>query len=135
MATAQNYNTVDPAIRDRIEKHIRTLGIIYIVWGILSILFGLLLIAFFGFISMVADDPQAAVVLRLIGTIAVAFTLVTGIPEIVGGWGLLKKCGWARILVIIMAAINVVDFPLGTALGIYGFWVLFKDESKQILVN
>ena len=135
MEQPQTANAFDPARREQTEKHIRTLGIIFICWGVLSILFGILMIMFFGFISMLADDPEAAIVLRIIGTIAVTFTLVTGIPEIIGGWGLLKKFSWSRILVIIMAAVNVIDFPLGTALGIYGFWVLFKEESKLILIH
>ena len=59
--------------------------------------------------------------------------VVTSIPEIIGGIGLLKKQGWARILVLILGFLNLLDIPIGTALGVYTIWVLLKEESAQIL--
>jgi hypothetical protein len=39
--------------------------------------------------------------------------------------------GW--ILTIILSILNLFALPLGTALGIYGFWVLTQPEAVQIL--
>ncbi|MFZ5519107.1 MAG: hypothetical protein ACOY90_20915 [Candidatus Zhuqueibacterota bacterium] len=61
-----------------------------------------------------------------------SFLVLTAIPGIIGGIGLLKRKSWARILILIVAAIDLLDFPLGTALSVYSFWVLLQDESAKI---
>ena len=44
----------------------------------------------------------------------------------------IKHRPWARILVLVLEFINLIEIPIGTALGIYTIWVLFKDETVQI---
>ena len=111
----------------------KLLGIMFIVWGVLSLLFGIA--AFFGlaFLGLLSGDGGAVAVLGLMAIFVGGFCIITGIPEIIGGWGLLNKKPWARTLVIVMAIINIIDPPFGTALGVYALWVLFKTESEQAL--
>ena len=120
---------------ERISEHIHLLGIIFVVWGGLSLLFGFGMWIFFAGIGAFAGEKEAMAVMLIIATIASGFSIVTGIAEVISGWGLLKKMSWSRVLTIIMAVINVISFPLGTALGVYAMWVLFKDESREVLVN
>lgn len=115
------------------ESHVRLLGILFIIWGILSIVFGLIIFGLFLGGGLLTDNEEAFAVLSIIGVAVGAFCVLTGIPEIIGGWGLLRKMQWARIVVLIMAVFNVINPPLGTALGVYAFWVLFNPESKAIL--
>ena len=117
------------------EHHIKTLGILFVIWGILSILFGLFIIMLFAMGGIISGEREAMLVLTIIGSIIGGFALITGIPEIMSGVGLLKFKRWSRILAIIMAAINIIDLPFGTALGIYALWVLVKPESERLLVN
>ncbi|WKN29733.1 hypothetical protein PZB74_12220 [Porifericola rhodea] len=51
-----------------------------------------------------------------------------GAVSILGGWGLLKHQEWARILIIILSILSLPGVPVGTALGVYGLWVLFSEE-------
>ena len=81
------------------------------------------------------NDPDAASVAALLGTIGGIAALVIAIfsvPALIGGIGLLKYKEWARVLIIVMSAINLIHFPLGTALGIYGIWALTKDETRDL---
>ncbi len=51
---------------------------------------------------------------------------------IIGGIGLFAKQHWARILVLILSAIDLINFPIGTAVGIYTIWVLVQAETAEI---
>lgn len=117
------------------QNHVRLLGILFIIWGILSVVFGLIVFTLFLSGGLLSGNEDAFAVLMIIGIVVGAFCLLTGIPEIIGGWGLLRKARWGRVVVLVMAVFNVINPPLGTALGVYAFWVLFNPEAKTILTN
>ena len=117
------------------ERHVKLLGIIFVVWGILSILFGMTIFLIFFATGVISGDEEALAIILFIGTMIAAFSCITGIGEIIAGWGLLERKRWSRILAMIMGVINIIDLPFGTALGIYALWVLLKAESEALLVN
>jgi len=47
------------------------------------------------------------------------------------GWGLLRREPWARMLTIVLSFLALFNIPFGTALGIYGLWVLSPAESER----
>lgn len=114
------------------ERHISLIGILWIVMGGLSLLFGLMgFLLLFG-ISFIPDmGREAPFILRTIGTIAVFFFALFGLPKIIAGIGLLKKKEWGRVLTLIVSFISLLNFPLGTALGVYSIIILVKEESIQ----
>ena len=57
------------------------------------------------------------------------------VPTVIGGIGLLKFREWARILLIVMSALNLINIPFGTALGIYGLWTLLNDGTRVLFKN
>ena len=63
------------------------------------------------------------------------FLLVLSAPGILGGYGLLKKYSWARVLVLILGALNLLNVPFGTILGVYTFWVLLNEDAAKSLLN
>ena len=75
----------------------------------------------------------AAPIAALIGLSIAGFLLLLSAPAIIGGWGLIKYKRWSRVLMIVISALHLLSFPLGTALGIYGLWVLLNDQSRQLL--
>jgi hypothetical protein len=130
------------------REHIRILGILNIIMGALGVLVGLAALLVMGgmagFITASLhsgsdSDYQngivAAPLMLTIGFAAAIFFFVLSLPSIIGGWGLLRFRPWARILVIIVSVFNLFHVPLGTALGVYGFWVLFSPEAQQLLQN
>ena len=51
---------------------------------------------------------------------------------IIGGIGLFAYRSWARILVMIVSALNCLNVPVGTAKGVYSIWVLMQPESIEL---
>jgi len=120
------------------EQHVKTVAILNIVCGALGILIALMVLMFFGGLAGVVhfdSDPDADIggaVLGLIGVVGFFAIAVYSIPALIGGIGLLKFREWARILVIVASALNLLNFPLGTALGIYGLWALLSNNSRVL---
>ena len=78
-------------------------------------------------------DAQLAVpVVGIVGAIIVVLIVVFSLPGIVTGIGLLHCREWARILGSVLAALSLPGVPFGTALGVYGLWVLLNAETVRI---
>jgi len=114
------------------EKHVNILGWLYIVFSV----FGLFLAIFLFWIiaggGLISGDPQAIFITGIVATAIAGFFTIISIPGIIGGIYLLKWKPWARILVLILGCLNLIDIPFGTILGIYTIWVLMKDETAQL---
>ena len=122
------------------REHIRILGILNIVMGCFTAFAGIVVFIVMGSIAQVVtaaaegqDSAVAAPIVTAIGMAVGIFLLILSAPTIVGGWGLLKFKPWSRILMIIVSILHLFHIPLGTALGVYGLWVLFSDEARRIL--
>ena len=57
---------------------------------------------------------------------------MVSLPGLITGIGLLKLQPWARIVGLVLAAINLINIPFGTVLGIYGLWVLLNKETETL---
>lgn len=112
------------------ESHIKLIGVLWIVLGGLSLAIGFIgFVVLFG-VSFIPDmDPEVPFILRTIGSIAVFFFALIGVPKIIAGIGLLKRKEWGRILTLIVSFISLLNFPLGTALGVYSIIILVKEET------
>ena len=56
-------------------------------------------------------------------------------PGFVAGVGLLGFKPWARVLTIILSAIELLNVPFGTALGVYGLWILLSRETEPLFLQ
>ena len=122
------------------DTHVKVLAVLYIVFGALGTLLGLGLMALLSFIGVAgaASDPDAWMALPVLGITGAAlgaFLLILSLPGILAGVGLLKYRPWARILTIVLSALNLMNFPFGTALGIYGLWVMLSDEGSRLFAQ
>ena len=72
------------------------------------------------------------VILSSIGCFAGGLTVLLSVPGIIGGIALLRYKPWARVLVLVMSAIGLLNIPIGTGMGIYSFWVLTRDETDEL---
>ena len=68
----------------------------------------------------------------LLGAGLTLLFLILGAPSIIAGVGLLGYKTWGRTLAIVISALHLLSVPFGTALGIYGLWVLLKPESEAL---
>ncbi|HUF48695.1 MAG TPA: hypothetical protein VMM93_12840, partial [Vicinamibacterales bacterium] len=68
-----------------------------------------------------------------LGGVAMTMALVAlAIPALLCGWGLLKFGKWARVLAIILGAIALIEFPLGTLFGVYVLVVMFRKDGEAL---
>jgi len=112
------------------RKYIEILAYLYIVFGVLTVAGGLITAFFIAGSGFISGDETAMWITSLIGG-GLGFVIAAiGVVSILGGWGLLKRHNWARILIIVVSILNLPAFPVGTALGVYGLWVLLSDQSK-----
>ncbi len=120
------------------QTHLKVLAVLFIVFGALGVLAALGLMAVFGVgagIVGATGDPDAAIAIPIIGITGVALTiflLALSVPGLITGFGLLKLKPWARILAIVLCAINLINIPFGTILGVYGLWVLLNGETERM---
>ena len=117
------------------EQHITLLGWLHIATNAL-----LILIAGFMFVVMVgaglmSGDAEAVRVMPIIGTAVGGFMTALALPGILTGIGLLKRKPWARIAAAVLGIINLMNFPLGTAVGVYTLWILLQNEAADHFVT
>ncbi len=117
------------------QTHVRLLGWLHIVFGAIGVLIGgsifLLFGGIAGVVTMAEPGPDAFVavpILGFIGALVLGIMLVLSVPGIVIGAGLLSMQPWARIGMIVLSALHLLNFPFGTALGAYGLWALLSPE-------
>jgi hypothetical protein len=114
------------------EKHINVVGVLYIVLSVLSFLGAFTVYFLLRLIGNFADDHDATMVLNIIANVLSIILVVLAIPGLIGGIGLIKRKNWARILVLILSILNLVNFPIGTAIGIYALWALLQPEVAAV---
>ena len=116
-----------------IEKHLTLLSIIQITLSAIGMLFGLALFLILSSIGVFVGEDEAAFILPLIGAILGGLIVISSSAGLIGGIGLLKRKPWSRIVLIIVSVLDLLNFPIGTAVAVYTFWVLMQDETISIL--
>jgi hypothetical protein len=120
------------------QQHVKVLAILHIVLGGLGVLAALVVMAVFGGLAGLAhlSDGDGGIVggtvLGLIGAGVTIIVLLISLPGLIAGVGLLTFQPWARILAIVISAIELPAFPFHTALGVYGLWVLLSNEGTAL---
>lgn len=115
------------------RTHVAVLGWLQILLGIVDLLMAAAVFGVFAAFGLVAGLAEPTVLPWLgpaVGTLLGFLVALTGLPNLLAGIGLLAGKSWARILALVMAVLNLLKFPWGTALAAYTFWVLLHDETR-----
>ena len=120
----------------------KLVGIFLMIHGGIQSLVMLLLVLIYGGLGVGMmttarkDDEQIA------GGFLLGFALLVGffmllfiIPQLVGGWKMIKERPNARTWGIIASIVACLNFPLGTAAGVYGLVFLFGEPGKQFYLG
>lgn len=114
------------------EKHITVLSILYLCNGALVLLGGGVAVLLVLGSGIAADQiPITGGIAAFIGV----FLLLLAIPSFIGGWGLMRRKSWSRLLVLVLGFLSLFSFPLGTALGIYTIWLLMQDGAEAFFAE
>jgi hypothetical protein len=122
-----------------VETHVKVLAVLYLVFSAFFLLAAVFLLLTFGGASAIvgtaAEPEDAAIALPILGITGIAlsgFFLAIALPGLIAGYGLLKRANWARILGIVLSALNLLNFPFGTILGVYGLFVLLHKDTERL---
>ncbi len=122
------------------RNHIQILGILNVVYGSFGIIAALIIMVIFGGAAGIIgiasrQEPDAMIaipIVTLVGGIIFFVLLITSLPAIVAGIGLLRMASWSRTVAIVVSVLHLFNIPLGTALGVYGLWVLLSKETVPL---
>jgi hypothetical protein len=106
------------------RDHNKTIGIAYGLIGLL-ILLGLM-------VAVVLELRKNAFPSRASSVPWELYLLPLPLLHLLTSYGLFTKRRWARLLALIFSVLYVWVFPLGTALGIYTWYVLHREDVKQL---
>ena len=115
------------------DKHLTTVAILQIGLSIFGFLIGGFILVLLTGIGVMIHDFQAQEILTIVGISVGSFFILLSVPSIIGGIGLYHRKNWARILILILSAIDLFNIPIGTALGIYSIWVLVQPETVKLM--
>jgi hypothetical protein len=120
------------------RDHNKLLSVLYFVLAGLQLLGG----AVFGLIYIVIGGAALSTARRdedqILGGIFLGLGLIIGLVMLVlgavtlfAGFKVRKEQPVGRILGIIISVLILLNFPLGTALGIYGLWFFLSETGKN----
>jgi hypothetical protein len=109
------------------RKHVQILAWLYILLGLFGVLAALAAFGVLTGIGILSGDPMGFGFMALMGTIAGFYFLIMSVPSILVGVGLLQGWGgWVIVLAVILGVLSLPNFPFGTAIGVYTFWVAYR---------
>lgn len=114
-----------------LQLHIPIVGWLFIISSALMLALGIIAFFMLSSVGVVSGDAQAALILGTVGTWGGIFLLILSLPGFLAGYGLLKHKEWGRILAIVVAFLNLLNFPLGTLFGFYTLWVLLQTSANE----
>jgi ABC-type polysaccharide/polyol phosphate export permease len=122
-------------------QHQRILATFHLIFGVVGLIILLLFRLFFGVLfpvisEAIADtEPIAEIfvsfgfeLLRFVGYFLLFGTIL---PSIIGAIGFLQNQSWGIYLLLLSGCLRLINFPLGTALGVYTLWVFFRFQNQQ----
>jgi hypothetical protein len=114
------------------EKHINVIAALNIGLSLLRIIVVGVVFAILHFVGDFVDEKEAELILSIVANIMIVVVLVLSLPGLIAGIALFKRKEWGRILTLIVSVLNLVDIPLGTAVGAYSIWALVQTETVEI---
>ncbi|MFA0962091.1 hypothetical protein AB9P05_09810 [Roseivirga sp. BDSF3-8] len=113
------------------KSHLKALGILFVIISLIYIGTATYFIAGVSVNSGPLQEINETVTL-ITGFFMSSYFVILGVPGLIAGIGLIKLKNWARHLAIILSVLNLIIFPIGTVIGIYGLWVGTHGGAKAL---
>lgn len=122
--------------------HVKVIAVLEIVFGSLAAIGALAVLFIFTVGSAAIDDSESqgtpewvAGAAASMGVLIGGILAVVAVIAILGGVRLLGHKRSGKILTFVAAALALINFPFGTAFGIYAIVILTRPETDQLLVD
>ena len=110
-----------------------TLAASWFILGAILPLLGALAIVIFAYPAVLTDETSGTD--RYLAVAGVSFglfvVLVLAAVNIAASIGLLRLRAWGRILAMVLAALGLLAFPVGTIIGALIIWYLLTPEAQE----
>jgi hypothetical protein len=118
--------------------NIDLVGILFVVWGALTIVIGASMLALgLGAASLALgrQETVAAGITAAVFTTLALMAILWGAAHIAVGIPIRKRRPWSRLAALMLGAIDLVLLPYGTALGCYALVSLLRESGKRAFVE
>jgi len=106
------------------EASVKAVGLLFILGGLLTLIGAG--VGLFAPGATAGEDSAVLVFAGLaIGALSIAYLAC--------GWGLRTLKPWARIPAVVLAAIGLLGFPIGTLINAYILWLLLSRKGRMVL--
>jgi hypothetical protein len=116
------------------DIHVKTLSTLNILFGVFSLLLSLTVFIVFGGPINIYTSMNDNIVGVLLAS-STLFHMVLAVPCIVAGIHLRSYAEWARGVLIVTSALNILNIPIGSVIGAYGLWVMLAEETDPLFSN
>jgi hypothetical protein len=125
------------------SAHVDFVGVLFIVWGLLTTLVGVSTLALgVSAVALISSASRgggggqvAAGVTAIVFTTLAITAIAWGAAHVVVGVPLRQRKPSARLAALMLGSVDLLLLPYGTALGIYTLWVLLHEEGKALFVG
>jgi hypothetical protein len=117
--------------RRDLQQHVTILGWLYVVGHAIFLVIGAFVFLLLVGIAPFTGEPEPMWVLTRVGTSVGLLMAALGLPGLLAGYGLLTRKPWARVLALVVGILSLINFPVGTAIGIYTVWVLTQPTATE----
>jgi hypothetical protein len=121
-----------------VERHATFLGILTTLWGWISVILGVSMsLLAVGALAEALDPMRTSSEFLAVLTTA-ALASIGGFAMLWGGahlWAaalLRRRSPRGRILSLMLAVVNLLVLPFGTAFGGYALWVLLSEPGRRL---
>ncbi len=119
------------------EAHVDLVGVLFMVWGALTILVGVSTLALgLAAASLAASATEtggfAAGLTAAAFTVLALMAILWGAGHVAIGALLRRRRHWSRVGAIMLGSVDLLLLPYGTALGVYALWILLREDAKRL---
>jgi hypothetical protein len=123
--------------------HVDFLGVLFVVWGLLTTLVGVSTLALgVGAVALIASASRgggggtfAAGVTAAVFTTLAVIAIIWGAAHVLVGVPLRRRRPWARMIALMLGSVDLLLLPYGTALGVYALYVLLNEKGRALFGN
>ena len=116
-----------------LHTHVQILGWLRIIGAALMAVIGVMLLIFLAGLGMFSNAASGEAapfwVLTMVALFVGGLMVVLALPALLAGIGLLRRKEWGRILALIVGVFDLFNFPLGTLIAAYSFYVLLQNSA------
>jgi hypothetical protein len=109
------------------RKHVKILGWLNIAAAVFYLLVGGAGFAVLASIGVMSGEVRPAAAMTGVGGVFATIMLVMALPSLICGIGLLRNWGgWVIVFAVVLGVFHLANFPVGTAIALYTFWIAWK---------